>query len=61
MKIEFADVKAAELFNTEKKLRGHYGAELAGGYKGCVACRLSGNWRLIFKPAPPAPPRPFCI
>jgi proteic killer suppression protein len=88
MKIEFSDVKAAELFNTEKKLKGRYGAELAkaimkrladvdaaaclddmrnlpgkwhelaGDYSGCVACRLSGNWRLILKPAPPAPRKP---
>lgn len=88
MKIEFTDIRTAELFNTEKKLRGRYGAELAkaimkrltdveaaacledlrnlpgrwhelaGDFTGCVACRLSGNWRLIFKPAPPVPQKP---
>ncbi len=85
MEIEFSDVKTAELFNTEKKLRGRYGAEsakaiikrlsdieaaasledlrnlpgkwheLTGDYRGCIACRLSGNQRLIVKPADPAP------
>jgi proteic killer suppression protein len=88
MDIQFSDVKAAELFNTEKKLRGRYGAELAkaimkrladveavaclegmrnlpgkwheltGDYSGCIACRLSGNWRLNLKPAAPAPLKP---
>ncbi len=88
MIIEFSDVRTAELFNTEKKLRGRYGAELAkvimkrladveaaacledmrnlpgrwheltGDYSGCVACRLSGNQRLIVKPAAPAPLKP---
>ncbi len=29
MIIEFSDARAAELFNTEKKLRGRFGAELA--------------------------------
>ncbi len=88
MNIEFSDVKTAELFNSEKKLRGRYGAQLAkaimkrladveavaclddtrtlpgrwhelsGDCQGCVACRLSGNWRLILKPAKPAPLKP---
>ncbi len=31
MNIEFSDVRTAELFNTEKKLRSRYGAELGQG------------------------------
>ena len=88
MNIEFSDVKTAELFNTEKKLRGHYGAELAkaimkrltdieaagcledmrnlpgkwhelkDSLDRCIACSLSGNWRLILRPVEPAPLKP---
>ncbi len=81
MDIEFSDARTAELFNTEKKLRGQYGAELAkaimkrlddlraarcledmrnlpgrwheltGDRRGCLACNLSANWRLVVRPA----------
>lgn len=88
MNIEFSDAKMAELFNTEKRLCGRYGAELAkaimkrlsqahsatcledlrnlpghwhnleGDYADCVSARLSGNWRLILRAAPPIPRKP---
>ncbi len=52
-----ADAEAAACLDDMRNLPGKW-HELTGDYKGCVACRVSGNWRLILKPAEPAPMKP---
>lgn len=52
-----ADAEAAACLEDMRNLPGRW-HELTGDLSGCVACRLSGNCRLILKPAEPAPVKP---